>query len=196
MSLSTRAQSDAAPESHWRLAEGEVIGPGRTALKRLGGGRRYDAYLAWDDHLHSVVVCKLVRPHLVGDEHTLAGLAGEWRDARASQPPGHRPWIRPRPRWTAAAPGSRAPRGAEAVDADPPLRAVAVGAARAARAPAVRRGSLPERGGRRAPRHQAFEHDHGCAGAIDRPQRGAGWRRSCEARARRRHRCVYGTGAV
>ena len=78
MSLSTRAQPDVAREPHWRLAEGEVIAPGRTALKRLGGGRRYDAYLAWDDHLHSVVVCKLVRPHLVGDEHTLAGLAGEW----------------------------------------------------------------------------------------------------------------------
>jgi serine/threonine-protein kinase len=60
------------------LEEGDQIAPGRTALKRLGGGHRYDAYLAWDDRLHSVVVCKLVRPHLVEDEHALAGLGGEW----------------------------------------------------------------------------------------------------------------------
>lgn len=69
-------QSD--PESHWRLEQGDEIGAGRTALRRLGGGRRYDAYLAWDERLHAVVVCKVVRPHLVEDSHTLAGLAGEW----------------------------------------------------------------------------------------------------------------------
>jgi eukaryotic-like serine/threonine-protein kinase len=63
---------------HWRLAEGQEIAPGRTVLKRLGGGRRYDAYLAWDDRLHAVCVCKLVRPHLVEDERALAGLADEW----------------------------------------------------------------------------------------------------------------------
>jgi eukaryotic-like serine/threonine-protein kinase len=63
---------------HWQLAEGEEIAPGRTALKRLGGGRRYDAYLAWDDRLHALCVCKLVRPHLVGAERALAGLTDEW----------------------------------------------------------------------------------------------------------------------
>ncbi len=65
-------------EAHWQLEEGEPLAPGRTALKRLGGGRRYDAYLAWDERLHAIVVCKLVRPHLVGDPHVLAGLSGEW----------------------------------------------------------------------------------------------------------------------
>jgi serine/threonine protein kinase len=43
----------------------------------LGGGLRYEAYLAWDDHLQSLVVAKLVRPELVEDAHTLAGLASE-----------------------------------------------------------------------------------------------------------------------
>ncbi len=62
----------------WELAEGDEIAPGRTALKRLGGGRRYDAYLAFDDRMHAVVVCKVVRPHLVEDERTLRGLAEEW----------------------------------------------------------------------------------------------------------------------
>ena len=58
-------QSSHVPTS-WELEEGDEIAPGRTALKRLGGGRRYDAYLAFDDHLHAVVVAKVVRPHLVG----------------------------------------------------------------------------------------------------------------------------------
>jgi eukaryotic-like serine/threonine-protein kinase len=62
----------------WELAEGDEIAPGRTALKRLGGGRRYDAYLAFDGHMHAVVVAKVVRPHLVEDERTLRGLAEEW----------------------------------------------------------------------------------------------------------------------
>jgi eukaryotic-like serine/threonine-protein kinase len=65
------------PES-WGFSEGDEIWPGRTALKRLGGGRRYDAYLAFDGRLHSVVVCKVVRPHLVEDERTVRGLAEEW----------------------------------------------------------------------------------------------------------------------
>ena len=61
----------------WRLAEGEEIAPGLSALRRLGGGHRYEAYLAFADRLHAVVVVKLVRPHLIEDEHTLAGLRSE-----------------------------------------------------------------------------------------------------------------------
>jgi eukaryotic-like serine/threonine-protein kinase len=70
-------QSSQLPTS-WELEEGDEIAPGRTALKRLGGGRRYDAYLAFDDHMHAVVVAKVVRPHLVEDERTLRGLREEW----------------------------------------------------------------------------------------------------------------------
>jgi serine/threonine protein kinase len=61
----------------WRFDEGVEIVPGRTALRRLGGGHRYEAYLAWDDRMHAVVVAKVLRPHLVEDRHTLAGLAAE-----------------------------------------------------------------------------------------------------------------------
>jgi eukaryotic-like serine/threonine-protein kinase len=64
-------------ETAWRLEEGDEIVPGRHALKRLGGGHRFEAYLAFDDHLHAIVVAKLVRPHLVGDGHTLDGLQAE-----------------------------------------------------------------------------------------------------------------------
>jgi eukaryotic-like serine/threonine-protein kinase len=66
-------------ESRWGFREGDEIAPGRTALKRLGGGFRYEAYLAWDDHLRSLVVLKVVRPDRVEDERTLRGLRSEVR---------------------------------------------------------------------------------------------------------------------
>lgn len=61
----------------WELAEGDEIVPGRYAVDLLGGGRRYEAYLAWDDELHALVVAKLLRPDLVEDGRALHGLARE-----------------------------------------------------------------------------------------------------------------------
>lgn len=61
----------------WELAEGDEIVPGRYAVDLLGGGRRYEAYLAWDDELHALVVAKLLRPGLVEDGRALHGLARE-----------------------------------------------------------------------------------------------------------------------
>jgi eukaryotic-like serine/threonine-protein kinase len=78
MTRAVEALQSSQLRTSWELEEGDEIAPGRTALKRLGGGRRYDAYLAFDDHMHAVVVCKVVRPHLVDDERTLRGLAEEW----------------------------------------------------------------------------------------------------------------------
>ena len=80
--MAGRRQDSAAPpappeESRWQFEEGDEIAPGRTAVKLLGGGFRYEAYLAWDDHLHNLVVAKVVRPGLVDDRRTLRGLASE-----------------------------------------------------------------------------------------------------------------------
>ena len=61
----------------WELAEGDEIVPGRYAVDLLGGGRRYEAYLTWDDELHALVVAKLLRPDLVEDGRALHGLARE-----------------------------------------------------------------------------------------------------------------------
>jgi serine/threonine protein kinase len=61
----------------WRLAEGEPLAPGRHVLKRLGGGERFEAYVAWDDRLHSPVVAKVLRPHVVGDQRAERALARE-----------------------------------------------------------------------------------------------------------------------
>jgi eukaryotic-like serine/threonine-protein kinase len=63
----------------WQLAEGEDIVAGRQALRLLGGGRRYEAYLAWDEHLHALVVAKLLRPDQAGDAAAIAQLTAEAR---------------------------------------------------------------------------------------------------------------------
>lgn len=65
------------PGDAWGLAEGDEIVPGRSAVRLLGGGQRYETYLAWDGRLHALVVVKLVRPNLIDDAHSLRGLAVE-----------------------------------------------------------------------------------------------------------------------
>ena len=61
----------------WGLTEGAEIVRGRSAVRLLGGGERYETYLAWDERLLSLVVAKLVRPSLINDDHALRGLAAE-----------------------------------------------------------------------------------------------------------------------
>jgi serine/threonine protein kinase len=61
----------------WFLGEHDEIWPGRWAVRLLGGGRRYEAYLAWDDRLRALVVVKVVRPDQVADESALRALARE-----------------------------------------------------------------------------------------------------------------------
>ena len=61
----------------WGLNHGDEIVPGRHAVLSLGGGHRYEAYLAWDDHLRALVVAKLLRPARASDPDALRALAGE-----------------------------------------------------------------------------------------------------------------------
>jgi serine/threonine protein kinase len=61
----------------WRLEQGDEITPGRYAFNRLGGGHRFEAYLAWDDDLHALVVAKMLRPHLVENDGARRDLAVE-----------------------------------------------------------------------------------------------------------------------
>lgn len=64
--------------SGWGFSEGDDIVPGRYVLQRLGGGRRYEAYLAHDERLLSLVVVKILRPNRVSDEGALRGLRDEY----------------------------------------------------------------------------------------------------------------------
>ena len=61
----------------WHLAEGDHLTPELTAMRLLGGGSSYEAYLAFDEITFSPVVVKVIRPGRVGDEANLRGLRRE-----------------------------------------------------------------------------------------------------------------------
>jgi eukaryotic-like serine/threonine-protein kinase len=61
----------------WNFPQGHEIAPGRTTLKALGGGNRYEVYLVWDQRRFSVMVAKVLRPDLVEEEYALRGLRRE-----------------------------------------------------------------------------------------------------------------------
>jgi eukaryotic-like serine/threonine-protein kinase len=64
------------PDS-WRLAEGDQITPDLTAVRLLGGGSSYEAYLAFDEITYAPVVVKVIRPGRVEEEASLRGLCLE-----------------------------------------------------------------------------------------------------------------------
>jgi serine/threonine-protein kinase len=66
-----------AKRDSWQFAEGDRITPELTAIKLLGGGSAYEAYLAFDDVTYGPVVVKVVRPEQVEDPKTLRGLRRE-----------------------------------------------------------------------------------------------------------------------
>jgi serine/threonine protein kinase len=53
------------------------IAPGRSVLKGLGGGTRYEAVLVWDARLHAILVAKVIRPDQVEDAKALRELRRE-----------------------------------------------------------------------------------------------------------------------
>ncbi len=61
----------------WGFSHGDPITPDLTAMKLLGGGSAYEAYLAFDDLTYGPVVVKVVRPGQVRDQRTLRGLRRE-----------------------------------------------------------------------------------------------------------------------
>jgi serine/threonine protein kinase len=64
-------------ETSWRLRKGDAITPELTALRLLGGGSAYEAFLAFDEITYGPVVVKVVRPSEVDDPVTLHGLERE-----------------------------------------------------------------------------------------------------------------------
>jgi eukaryotic-like serine/threonine-protein kinase len=77
--LSTVAGTGPEPRARptWGLQEGDAIAPGRTVLRRLGGGRRYEVFLVWDEHRLAVLVAKVLRPDQVDTPHGLPELVRE-----------------------------------------------------------------------------------------------------------------------
>ena len=74
-----RPSADGGAEGReaWDLHRGDPLVPGRTVVRLLGGGERYETYLAWDERRLALVAVKIVRPHLVRSERALRGLAAE-----------------------------------------------------------------------------------------------------------------------
>src|SRR5687768_6924958 len=64
-------------KSTWAFEEGAEIAPRTSALRLLGGGRRYEAYLAWDERLFALVVAKILRPDQVENLRARDELARE-----------------------------------------------------------------------------------------------------------------------
>lgn len=73
----TMTMTEAITEETWNLAEGDEIVPELTALRLLGGGAAYEAWLAFDDVTWSPVVVKVLRPGQVDDESSRRGLRRE-----------------------------------------------------------------------------------------------------------------------
>ena len=95
-----------APErrAEWKFEPGTEIAPGRTAVRLLGGGDRYEAWLGWDDHLAAPVVLKLLRADHVDRPRSRRAIANEAETLSrlahpsivrcfAAEPDGPRPYI-------------------------------------------------------------------------------------------------------
>jgi eukaryotic-like serine/threonine-protein kinase len=68
-----------ADYASWELAEGDELVPGRTVVKAIGGGSRYEVFLVWDADLFALAVAKVLRPDQAGDERALRELGEEAR---------------------------------------------------------------------------------------------------------------------
>ncbi|MFI5428117.1 protein kinase [Aeromicrobium sp. UC242_57] len=61
----------------WGLAGGDLIAPGLSAVKSVGDGDVYEAWLAFDERLYAPVIVKVVRPGHVDVESSRAGMLRE-----------------------------------------------------------------------------------------------------------------------
>jgi eukaryotic-like serine/threonine-protein kinase len=64
-------------KASWGLEEGAPIADGRSVVEKLGGGRRYEVYLVWDERLYSLAVAKVLRPDRVERDGSVRALRRE-----------------------------------------------------------------------------------------------------------------------
>jgi serine/threonine protein kinase len=64
------------PDS-WGLEEGDEIAPGRSVVRDLGGGRRFEVMLVWDERLFALTVAKVLRPRYTESERARRELGEE-----------------------------------------------------------------------------------------------------------------------
>jgi serine/threonine protein kinase len=61
----------------WGFEEGDEFVPGRSVVRRLGGGNRFEVFLVWDEGLYALAVAKVLRPHHAERERSLGDLREE-----------------------------------------------------------------------------------------------------------------------
>ena len=66
-----------AEPTSWGLQEGDEIAPGRSVVRDLGGGRRFEVMLVWDQRLFALTVAKVLRPRYAESQRALRELAEE-----------------------------------------------------------------------------------------------------------------------
>jgi serine/threonine protein kinase len=76
MGLAPRRQAE-PDDTSWGFEEGAELVPGRSVVRRLGGGNRFEVFLVWDEGLYALAVAKVLRPHQVERERALADLRDE-----------------------------------------------------------------------------------------------------------------------
>lgn len=81
-------QANQASRATWDLASGDEIVPGRTMQALLGGGERFEAYVAWNHRLMTPTVIKILRPNMVDDARALRSMAREGELLASLQHPG------------------------------------------------------------------------------------------------------------
>lgn len=71
------AKSGKDESASWNFEAGAQLVEGRSVLKRLGGGSRYEVYLVWDERLFAIAVAKVLRPDQAEDAHAVSELRRE-----------------------------------------------------------------------------------------------------------------------
>ena len=82
------AAATPAARAAWEFASGDEIVPGRTMQALLGGGERFEAYVAWNHRLMTPTVIKVLRPNVVADDRARRSMAKEGELLASLQHPG------------------------------------------------------------------------------------------------------------
>src|SRR5918998_1997869 len=61
----------------WGFEPGVEIAPGRSVLRSLGGGSRYEVFLVWEERMFTPLAAKVLRPDQAEDEKALRDLRRE-----------------------------------------------------------------------------------------------------------------------
>jgi eukaryotic-like serine/threonine-protein kinase len=82
------ALAPADAKTGWGFVSGDEIVPGRTMQSLLGGGERYEAYVAWNHRLMTPTVLKVLRPNVLDDAGARRSMAKEGTLLAELQHPG------------------------------------------------------------------------------------------------------------